>query len=187
MVWSPALQSPSSLFQFPITALREIKILQLLKHENVVNLIEICRTKGTSQGLPCVDGGFSEPCWAGWWLVLELGWSGWAWASVPACDMGGQVTYLGKEFLNESGHCWGLAGKSCCSPDRLCLCHRSECCLCWEAPFWEALMNQHWWDWSRGSSAWSCLSWLVCDGFWHLWANDTAPAEAHQHLFLWVT
>ena len=29
---------------FPITALREIKILQLLKHENVVNLIEICRT-----------------------------------------------------------------------------------------------------------------------------------------------
>lgn len=32
--------------QFPITALREIKILQLLKHENVVNLIEICRTKG---------------------------------------------------------------------------------------------------------------------------------------------
>lgn len=34
-------------FQFPITALREIKILQLLKHENVVNLIEICRTKAT--------------------------------------------------------------------------------------------------------------------------------------------
>jgi len=32
--------------QFPITALREIKILQLLRHENVVNLIEICRTKG---------------------------------------------------------------------------------------------------------------------------------------------
>ncbi|XP_053462728.1 cyclin-dependent kinase 9-like [Nycticebus coucang] len=30
---------------FPITALREIKILQLLKHENVVNLIEICRSK----------------------------------------------------------------------------------------------------------------------------------------------
>lgn len=33
-------------FQFPITALREIRILQLLKHENVVNLIEICRTRG---------------------------------------------------------------------------------------------------------------------------------------------
>ncbi|KAF8786353.1 Cyclin-dependent kinase 9 like protein [Argiope bruennichi] len=33
---------------FPITALREIKILQLLKHENVVNLIEICRTKPSS-------------------------------------------------------------------------------------------------------------------------------------------
>lgn len=34
--------------QFPITALREIRILQLLKHENVVNLIEICRTKATT-------------------------------------------------------------------------------------------------------------------------------------------
>lgn len=34
-------------FQFPITALREIRILQLLKHENVVNLIEICRTKAS--------------------------------------------------------------------------------------------------------------------------------------------
>ena len=33
---------------FPITALREIKILQLLKHENVINLIEICRTKATA-------------------------------------------------------------------------------------------------------------------------------------------
>ncbi|XP_014673937.1 PREDICTED: cyclin-dependent kinase 9-like [Priapulus caudatus] len=32
---------------FPITALREIKILQLLYHENVVQLIEICRTKAT--------------------------------------------------------------------------------------------------------------------------------------------
>nr|XP_023020864.1 cyclin-dependent kinase 9-like [Leptinotarsa decemlineata] len=30
---------------FPITALREIRILQLLKHQNVVNLIETCRTK----------------------------------------------------------------------------------------------------------------------------------------------
>lgn len=28
---------------FPITALREIKILQLLNHDNIVNLIEICR------------------------------------------------------------------------------------------------------------------------------------------------
>jgi len=36
---------------FPITALREIKILQLLKHENVVNLQEICRSnsKGMSR------------------------------------------------------------------------------------------------------------------------------------------
>ncbi|CAF1002863.1 unnamed protein product, partial [Brachionus calyciflorus] len=30
---------------FPITALREIKILQVLKHENIVRLIEICTTK----------------------------------------------------------------------------------------------------------------------------------------------
>lgn len=36
------------IFQFPITALREIRILQLLKHENVINLIEICRTKATA-------------------------------------------------------------------------------------------------------------------------------------------
>lgn len=33
---------------FPITALREIRILQLLKHHNVVNLIEICRTKANA-------------------------------------------------------------------------------------------------------------------------------------------
>lgn len=33
---------------FPITALREIRILQLLKHDNVVNLIEICRTKANA-------------------------------------------------------------------------------------------------------------------------------------------
>ena len=33
---------------FPITALREIKILQLLRHENIVNLIEICRTRATA-------------------------------------------------------------------------------------------------------------------------------------------
>jgi len=30
---------------FPITALREIKILQALKHENVVQLVEVCRSK----------------------------------------------------------------------------------------------------------------------------------------------
>ncbi|XP_071949102.1 cyclin-dependent kinase 9-like isoform X2 [Antedon mediterranea] len=33
---------------FPITALREIKILQQLRHENITHLIEICRAKGTS-------------------------------------------------------------------------------------------------------------------------------------------
>ena len=30
---------------FPITALREIKILQVLNHENIVRLIEICTSK----------------------------------------------------------------------------------------------------------------------------------------------
>lgn len=34
------------LFQFPVTALREIRILQLLKHNNVVNFIGVCQTKG---------------------------------------------------------------------------------------------------------------------------------------------
>ncbi|XP_057303298.1 cyclin-dependent kinase 9-like [Hydractinia symbiolongicarpus] len=32
---------------FPITALREIKILKLLQHENIVCLLEICRTKAS--------------------------------------------------------------------------------------------------------------------------------------------
>ena len=31
----------------PVTALREIRILQLLRHENIVNLIEICRTRAS--------------------------------------------------------------------------------------------------------------------------------------------
>jgi len=31
---------------FPITALREIKILQVLNHENIVNLIEVCHSRG---------------------------------------------------------------------------------------------------------------------------------------------
>ncbi len=31
---------------FPITALREIKILQLLRHDNIVNLYEICHSRG---------------------------------------------------------------------------------------------------------------------------------------------
>lgn len=32
---------------FPITALREIKILQVLRNDNIVNLLEICRAKST--------------------------------------------------------------------------------------------------------------------------------------------
>lgn len=47
-LFSFSFLSVCSMTQFPITALREIRILQLLKHENVVNLIEICRTKATS-------------------------------------------------------------------------------------------------------------------------------------------
>lgn len=31
-----------------MTALREIRILQLLNHENVINLVEVCRSKGES-------------------------------------------------------------------------------------------------------------------------------------------
>lgn len=38
-----------SAMQFPMTALREIRILKLLKHENVVNLVEICRSKREHQ------------------------------------------------------------------------------------------------------------------------------------------
>ena len=29
-----------------MTALREIRILQLLNHENVIDLLEVCRSKG---------------------------------------------------------------------------------------------------------------------------------------------
>lgn len=36
---------------FPMTALREIRILQLLKHENVMELIEICRSRGIDENL----------------------------------------------------------------------------------------------------------------------------------------
>ena len=32
---------------FPITALREIKILQELRHDNIVRLIEVCRSAST--------------------------------------------------------------------------------------------------------------------------------------------
>lgn len=35
---------------FPITALREIRILQLLKDQNIVNLIEICRSANSPRG-----------------------------------------------------------------------------------------------------------------------------------------
>ena len=34
--------------QFPMTSLREIRILQLLNHENIMPLVEICRAKGMS-------------------------------------------------------------------------------------------------------------------------------------------
>ena len=37
-----------------MTALREIRILQLLKHDNIVNLVEICRTKGEGLVVLCV-------------------------------------------------------------------------------------------------------------------------------------
>ena len=45
-----------------MTALREIRILQLLKHDNIVNLVEICRSKGKRKGnanvrFLCREGG----------------------------------------------------------------------------------------------------------------------------------
>ena len=43
---SDGAMSPSSCAQFPMTALREIRILQLLNHENVIDLVEVCRSKG---------------------------------------------------------------------------------------------------------------------------------------------
>jgi serine/threonine protein kinase len=33
--------------EFPITALREIQILQELRHDNIVRLIEVCRLAST--------------------------------------------------------------------------------------------------------------------------------------------
>jgi len=33
---------------FPITAIREVKILKALKHKNIVNLLEIVTSKGAS-------------------------------------------------------------------------------------------------------------------------------------------
>ena len=37
---------------FPITALREIKILQELRHNNIVRLIEVCRSASMEKVLP---------------------------------------------------------------------------------------------------------------------------------------
>jgi cyclin-dependent kinase 12/13 len=38
---------------FPITAIREIKLLSTLKHENIVNLREIVRSRGKQQYRHC--------------------------------------------------------------------------------------------------------------------------------------
>lgn len=43
---TPLIFSPYGRTQFPITAIREIKILKKLKHENIVNLKEIVTSKG---------------------------------------------------------------------------------------------------------------------------------------------
>jgi cyclin-dependent kinase 9 len=40
---------------FPITAIREIKLLQELKHDNIVDLVEICRSR-SSQSPCCLPG-----------------------------------------------------------------------------------------------------------------------------------
>lgn len=36
------------ILQFPITALREVKMLQKLKHKHITELIEICSSRGMS-------------------------------------------------------------------------------------------------------------------------------------------
>jgi cyclin-dependent kinase 9 len=40
---------------FPITALREIKILQELRHDNIVRLIEVCRSSSKEYGFFFLD------------------------------------------------------------------------------------------------------------------------------------
>ncbi|XP_014467222.1 PREDICTED: cyclin-dependent kinase 9-like [Dinoponera quadriceps] len=40
---------------FPLTALREIKLLQVLSHKNIVKLIEICRTTATEENKYCAS------------------------------------------------------------------------------------------------------------------------------------
>ncbi len=48
---------------FPITAIREIKLLSLLQHENIINLREIVRSQGAiAVHSPCVR---PSPCLAG--------------------------------------------------------------------------------------------------------------------------
>ncbi len=50
---------------FPITAIREIKILSTLQHENVVNLREIVRSESEFMDgrAACGSTPFQEPCW----------------------------------------------------------------------------------------------------------------------------
>jgi serine/threonine protein kinase len=43
---------PFSFLQFPITAIREIKILKKLNHENIVKLKEIVTSKGKLKSVP---------------------------------------------------------------------------------------------------------------------------------------
>ena len=47
---------------FPITALREVKILKALHHPNIVNLKEIVTSKGAYPRHPAVSRSFLAPC-----------------------------------------------------------------------------------------------------------------------------
>jgi hypothetical protein len=47
---------------FPITAIREIKLLSTLKHENIVNLREIVRSKGALCEIIWPGSGFRVQC-----------------------------------------------------------------------------------------------------------------------------
>lgn len=62
--------------QFPITALREIKILQVLKNDNIVNLLEICRAKGNMEMatiLICTSGiSLSISLFVPSWIITYL-------------------------------------------------------------------------------------------------------------------
>ncbi|CAG2107709.1 unnamed protein product [Medioppia subpectinata] len=103
---------------FPITALREIKILQLLKHDNVVPLYEICRTQSRSDQTSAAT---AVDCGVDTFLVTyELVLSNMAVAASAAVDQlwttttGGAITVVvtdGQHLTNPDAYlCGGADG-----------------------------------------------------------------------------